>query len=135
MKRLNPQTYADDCVHYCLPGVPDVFNGRLLHLVNHKVAPTLWPEPDQMVLARWNPWWYDIEPLVQRSGSNLLPAAAAGGAQTAGGLAMQLRPGMGQQPTRLRCSSMDEVFAGARLPTNMSAAPLLGVCSSTADPG
>ena len=27
----------DDCLHYCLPGVPDLYNGRLLHLLQQAV--------------------------------------------------------------------------------------------------
>ena len=28
----------DDCLHYCLPGVPDLFNGRLLKLLEQATA-------------------------------------------------------------------------------------------------
>ena len=111
--------------------MPDIFNGRLLHLINHKVAPAWTQEPDEAILTRWNPWWYDVEPLVQRV--NVSPAAA-GGFRATSRLAMQLQPGQGLQPTRLCCSPADEVFAGAALRANAST-PLLGVCSPTSDPG
>ena len=28
----------DDCLHYCLPGIPDIFNGRLLRLMHEHLA-------------------------------------------------------------------------------------------------
>ena len=30
---------GDDCLHYCVPGVPDVYNGRLLSMLRDHVAP------------------------------------------------------------------------------------------------
>lgn len=30
--------YKDDCLHYCLPGIPDIFNGRLLALMQENVG-------------------------------------------------------------------------------------------------
>ena len=34
---LHPRAY-DDCLHYCLPGVPDLYNGRLLRLLEDSIA-------------------------------------------------------------------------------------------------
>ena len=28
----------DDCLHYCLPGIPDIFNGRLLRLMQDQLS-------------------------------------------------------------------------------------------------
>ena len=28
----------DDCLHYCLPGIPDIFNGRLLAVLKEEIA-------------------------------------------------------------------------------------------------
>ena len=30
---------GDDCLHYCVPGVPDVYNGRLLSVIQDHMAP------------------------------------------------------------------------------------------------
>ena len=34
---LHPRAF-DDCLHYCLPGVPDLYNGRLLALLLERIA-------------------------------------------------------------------------------------------------
>eukprot|EP00966_Prymnesium_polylepis_P045127 1045475-Prymnesium_polylepis.1 len=127
---LEPPCY--DCVHYCLPGVPDVFNGRLLQLVEHKARTLAMlrlngeghrsQSSAREVLARWNPWWYGEEPLVQR---------------VSDALALQLRPGRGSEPTRLRCSVAETVGTSISVRVaNATTRPLvLGVCSRAANPG
>lgn len=69
---LPPPCY--DCVHYCLPGMPDLFNGRLLRLVESRLSAAssaaALGEPfvdatAERVLQRWNPWWRGAEPLIQ----------------------------------------------------------------------
>ncbi|KAL1503840.1 hypothetical protein AB1Y20_012306 [Prymnesium parvum] len=192
---LPPPCY--DCVHFCLPGIPDVFNGRLLTLLQHQECrrsaphiPTPAPSsiqcsppytpvsaplptprhafpichPDPMraplppsrpfpcvllssihplsfsycsflqsadgssaaasVLARWNPWWHGVEPLVQRASHTPRgrPSTAAAGA-----LAVQLRHDRGVPPVRLKCTAADFVVDDAR--------GQLGVCAPTSDPG
>ena len=47
----SPQMH--DCLHYCLPGVPDVWNGRLHTLLRAKLAAAPGGEAPPL-LARWN---------------------------------------------------------------------------------
>ena len=148
-----------DCVHYCLPGVPDVINGRLLQLLldaahsqppeggkgrggeRHAYErgtrrdlgrPRLRASPRRLegsadaVLARWNPWWHGVEPLIQHDAWSRH-------------FAMQLTPFRGR-PMRLLCptvelhATLERSKRGIQGVKNESRA-LLGVCSSTTDPG
>ena len=59
---LPPPCY--DCVHYCLPGAPDVFNGRLLHLVKQRL--------------------HTRQERVERSGTLVWPKGRRGGQDRAG---------------------------------------------------
>ena len=76
---LHPKAY-DDCLHYCLPGVPDLYNGRLLTLMERAAAsastsaaatePAAQPSTAEGIpgalLTRWN-FEFGGQPFVQGS--------------------------------------------------------------------
>ena len=129
---LHPRAF-DDCLHYCLPGVPDLYNGRLLTLLekaatSSTVAPAAFEEgvPGSLY-ARWN-FPFGGQPFVN-------------GALSEGGL--RLRLDRDAPPAPLECPlpyarggpyppAADKSASAAAEP--LASAPLLGFCSDIDPP-
>ena len=123
---LRPHSF-DDCLHYCLPGVPDVYNGRLLQLLLDAAstvgmgavaaagagAPPPSPEPELVegmpgtLLARFN---FDY------AGERFVTGAPPR-------MALHLQPT--EAPTLLECP-LQTVAGGNEM---RAVPPLLGFCS------
>ena len=131
---LHPRAY-DDCLHYCLPGVPDLYNGRLLSLLERAVsdgAPSTSTAPavaataaataapaegvPGALLARWN-FGFGERKFVQ-------------GALASGGL--QLQFSRDAPSTALECplpSANGGAYPPATRAEPLAGPPLLGFCS------
>ena len=114
---------VEDCLHHCLPGLPDIFNGRLLEMVSDQVLTGGRMEAGQAsphaVLQRWNPK-LGANRLVRFSGEGV-GADGRGGGWGGERLALSLEATADTRPMRLVCPPVE--------PQNKPDRTILGVCS------
>ena len=123
----------DDCLHYCLPGMPDVFNGRLYGLIRQAASARVVVGGGPAVgvpgeiIRKWNMRFHG-RPFVQgamptAASAVSAPAAARGGPRVAQ-LALQMQAGA---PSRLECELPWEAARDGSV--FEPPPPLLGFCS------